>query len=377
MALSDLFQRLADDRRPATAMEAAVQATMSAASPFYAAGAILNRLLHDTGLRERGSLPAIVLSVGNITVGGTGKTPFCLWLVALLKKEGKRPVILTRGYGREDEERLVVVHDGTKLLAGTREAGDEPVLLARSLGDTPVIACSDRHKAGRHALKRFEADTLILDDGFQHHALHRQGDIVLVDSTRPLSTLRLLPRGTLREPASVLSRAHLIVLTRWNQAANPGRVLREVRHLAPSVPVVRAKLTIASAVDLASREALDLPALKGKRAFLFCAVANPESVRRSAEELSLNLVGSKILPDHERPTKAMLLKCDSARRRLGADYLVVTEKDAVKLTELGNLPPGIIALRARLEMVSPKDQTRAESAIRSRLHSRTLRGYLR
>ena len=115
----------------------------------------------------------------------------------------------------------------------------------------------------------------------------------------------------------------------------------------------------------------------GKSAFLLCAVANPYSVRESVAATGLKIIGSKILKDHERVTKEQLLKLDSVRRHAGADYLVVTEKDAVKLTELGNLPPGIIALRARLKMASEADEKRAHAAIRSRLHVRTLRGYLR
>ncbi len=358
-------------------MDSAAQLAASAVSSVYGAGAFLDRFLHEAGVRPRRALPAVVLSVGNITVGGTGKSPFCLWLLEFLRRENRQCVLISRGYGREDEDELVVVHDGNRLRASTRQAGDEPVMLARSLGDVPVIACADRHQAGAYALKKFNVDTLVLDDGFQHHALHRQGDIVLVDSTKRLSSLRLLPRGSLREAPSVLARAHLIVLTRWNQSKCRGAVLREVKQVAPSVPVVRAHVEVTSAVELSSRDAVPLDALSGKSAFLLCAVANPYSVRESVAATGLKIIGSKILKDHERVTKEQLLKLDSVRRHAGADYLVVTEKDAVKLTELGNLPPGIIALRARLKMASEADEKRAHAAIRSRLHVRTLRGYLR
>ncbi|MEO8377456.1 MAG: tetraacyldisaccharide 4'-kinase, partial [Candidatus Sumerlaeota bacterium] len=371
------FNRIADQKRPKTTLETAGQLAASAASSVYAAGAFLNRFLHDAGLKQRTALPAVVLSVGNITVGGTGKTPFCLWLMEFLKEESRQCALISRGYGRDDEDELIVVHDGRRLRATTREAGDEPVMLARALGDVPVIACADRHKAGTYALKKFSVDTIVLDDAFQHHALHRQGDIVLVDSTKRLSSLRLLPRGTLRESPSVLSRAHLIVLTRWNQSKCRNAVLREVRNVAPSVPVVRANVEITSAVELSSRSAIPMEDLAGKTAFLMCAVANPDSVKASVASAGLKVIGSKILPDHDRLTKEQLLKLDSVRRRAGADFLVVTEKDAVKLAELGNLPPQIIALRARMRMVSEADETRAHSAIKSRLHVKTLRGYLR
>jgi len=377
MGLADLFSRIADDRRAGNALESAAQTLAGAASPVYTVGAMLNRLLHDTGILSRERLDAPVASIGNITLGGTGKTPFCLWLCDFLRREGYRPAVLTRGYGRADEDALIVVHDGRRLRASTREAGDEPVLLARALGDVPVVACASRHQGGLHALKRLRADALVLDDGFQHHRLHRNLDVVLVDSTQPLHRLRLFPRGSLREPVSTLSRAQLIVLTRWHQARGTRRqVLRAVRAAAPGVPVVRTRLAITGAIRLADRKAVDLESLKGKSAVILCAVGNPSSVRRSAEETGLRVLGMKPLKDHARISKSTLLRYDSYRLQKGADYLVVTEKDAVKLLELGSLPDEVLVLRARIEMLSAEEQETAERLIRARMSTRETKGLL-
>jgi tetraacyldisaccharide 4'-kinase len=377
MALGEFFTRIADGAKPKGLVETAAQGVAGVIAPLYGFGAVVNRLLHEAGAVQREELKAPVLSVGNITVGGTGKTPFCLWLVEFLQREGRRPAILTRGYGRADEAKLTIVHDGKRLLANTRDAGDEPVLLARALQSVPVVACASRAEGGRHALQRFEVDTLVLDDGFQHHALSRNGDIVLVDCTRPLSSLSLFPRGTLRETTSALQRAHLIVLTRWQQARDSKRVWREVRAIAPSVPIARTRIAITSASRVADRSAVPMESLAGKKAILLCAVGNPDSVKRSVRDLGVRLVGMKRLPDHAPITKELLLRYDSARKHAGADFLLVTEKDAVKLVELGSLPAELIALRARIQMLEPKDEATAERIIRARLQAGPIRGFLR
>ncbi|CAN5350277.1 tetraacyldisaccharide 4'-kinase [soil metagenome] len=377
MALTDLFAQIADRGKPKSATASAAQRAASVAAPFYGVGAYLNRVLHEIGVRKKRVLPARVISVGNITLGGTGKTPFCIWLVERLKAEGARPAILTRGYGRSQEARLVVVHDGKSLLANTRDAGDEPVLMAKALGDVPVIACANRYHAGRYAIKKFAVDTLVLDDGFQHHALARQGDIVLLDATRRLSSLEIFPRGTLRESPGALTRAHLIVLTRWQQAENPAGALREAKKAAHGIPVVRSRMSIAGASRVSDRAPISLEDLKGRKAFLLCAVGNPDSVKRTVKEAGLRLVGGRALPDHARITRAILLRADAARRRAGADYIIVTEKDAVKLFELGSIPPEVTTLRIQVEMVSPQDEAIALKAIRARLHAKAVCGYLR
>lgn len=375
MGMHDIFESIADDREAEGPFRAAIQAAMAAASPFYAAGAYLNRAMHDIGVGDRKALSATVLSVGNITLGGTGKTPFTIWLCEWLRQQGKRPAILTRGYGRADEDRLVLVHDGRRLRANTHDAGDEPVLLAESLGDVPVAACADRHRAGTAVLRKLSVDTIVLDDGFQHHRLARQGDIVLVDAGTPLSNLRLFPRGSLREAPSTLGRAHLIVMTRFNQARDPKIVYREIRRAAPSVPVVRMNLETEGAFNLQTGEGLGT--LRGKNVILFSAVANPESVRQSARELGVRIRRVVKLPDHGRLDRRRLESLERQRVRAKADLILTTEKDAVKIREIGEIPASMAAIRVRLSMVVERDAALAGKVLKARLEARLVRGYLR
>jgi tetraacyldisaccharide 4'-kinase len=370
------FHRIADNQQADGALERTAQATLGALAPIYGAGAWAKRLLHDLGLRETHRLPAAVFSVGNISMGGTGKTPVSVWVARWLAGKGKRPAVLSRGYGRADEDALVVVHDGTKRLAKTREAGDEPVLLGQLLGDVPVIACADRARGGRHALKRFKADALVLDDGFQHVRLERQADIVLVDSTRPLFSLRLFPRGSLREPLGSLSRAHLLVLTRCENEKRADRLAKALHKRFPHVPVVRTRFDVTGLRVLATGERLEPAALKGERVILACGVGNPDSVKLTVRQLGARIVGSRILEDHAEWTKREELACDSARQKAGARWLVVTEKDAVKIRELGRPADTILVLETELAFLAKRDRVVMERALDARLQAGRVRGYL-
>src|SRR5690606_16961013 len=192
--------------------------------------------------------------------------------------------------GRADEESLVLVHGGKRLRAPTEQAGDEPVLIADALGNVPVIACSDRYRAGQLASRRFTVDSFVLDDGFQHVALERQAEVVLLDATRPLSGLRLFPRGTLREPLGALDRAHLIVLTRCDQHKRAAKMQKALRARLPRATVVRTQLKVASLVQISSAGELPDNWLDGKRVVLACGVGNPSSVRHTVESAGATVI---------------------------------------------------------------------------------------
>ncbi|MCC5875231.1 MAG: tetraacyldisaccharide 4'-kinase [Candidatus Sumerlaeia bacterium] len=369
MNLEKYFKKISDDGQPTGPLDTLIQRTLAVVSPFYATGAVATRLLYSTGLRHQATLPVPVISVGNITLGGTGKSPFCLWLLEMLRGKGYKPGIVARGYGREDEDRLVLVHDGKRLRSNTREGGDEPVLLARSLGDVPVAACSDRHRAARLLIRKLGCDVIVLDDGFQHHRLARHGDIVLVDSTRPLSRLEVFPRGSLREPSGGLSRAHLIVLTRWNQATRQRQIVGEVQAKAPGVPVVRTQMVVKDVLRAQSGEAIPIDDMKGKRAIVLCGVGNPKSVRKTITELGVRVVRMKSFPDHATIPAGFLTACDALRRRAKADYIIITEKDAVKLMDGPSLPPEVITVRIKVEFLSEREESLAMRLVDARIRS--------
>lgn len=372
-----LFDRIADATTPESLADRLAQGIAGAASPLYGAGAWVQRALFEVGAAERKRLSTVVLSVGNITLGGSGKSPFVEWLARWLAAEGRKPAILARGYGREDEEKLVLVHDGRRLRADARTGGDEPVMLGLALGDVPIAASADRWRAGKAVEKRFEVDTMVLDDGFQHHRLSREGDIVLLDASKPLEDLRVFPRGTLREPLLALRRAHLIVLTRCDQKAPTDRARKALRRIAPHVPTVCTRFAPAGYRFLASGREAPLEELRGKVAVLACGIAAPNAFRRTAKDAGLKVRRLVAMGDHAVPTERDLKRWDASRQRLKADLVVVTDKDAAKLRDLPALPEELAALRIKLEFLTEKDQKLAERAIRARLKHGRLRGLLR
>lgn len=376
MQFESIFRRVADGRKPQGAFESGLQRMLGILSPMADAGAAIHRILYESGLRERQRLSVPTLSVGNLTLGGSGKTPFTIWLVQQLKRLGRKPAVVSRGYGREDEERLVIVHDGKKLRSRAKIAGDEPVMIAEALGDTPVVACANRYRAGRLAIKKFAIDTIVLDDGFQHHRLDRDGDFVLVDSTRLISRLKVFPAGTLRESASGLRRAHLVVITRWNQAKAPGKVLLDVKREAVGVPVVRMALG-APAFRTFEGEEVSAEMLRDKTAVVYCAVASPKSVVKSARSAGLRIRGVRALPDHAPMHRGRVHDAQCFMREKKADTVIVTEKDAVKMREQGVLPEGFLIMSAAIEPLETKDGETALKVIKTRLHRKRLRGFLR
>ncbi len=373
----ETFSSIADDSPGKGPLERALQTTFGVVAPVYGAAAWTSRLLHEAGVLKRDRLPAIVLSVGNLTLGGTGKTPFCIWLARFLQQKGRVPAVLTRGYGRDEEDRLVLVHDGKKLRATVRQAGDEPVFLARRLESVPVAACSNRNRAGRALLQRFEIDTFVLDDGFQHVSLDRQGDIVLLDATKPLNSLKVFPRGTLREPLGALERAHLLVLTRCDDRAQTGQAVRFLKSRYPGVPIVRTRMDTTGVLRLRDGKALGAAALHDNALFVASAVGNPASVRLAVGRAGGRVVREIRLPDHALPTKKDVANWERARRRAGAAYIVVTDKDAVKLREMDGLPGSFVSLRISLGFVNAKDEALAQKVVMSRIRAGALRGYLK
>lgn len=371
--MTRLYHRVADQSEPSNPLEKGVQQALAVLAPFYGLGASVNRMRYESGLARRERLSVPVLSIGNITLGGTGKTPFVAWIAEELKRQGKQPAVLTRGYGRQGgEDRLVVVHDGKGLRATAEEGGDEPVLLARQLGDVPVVACADRCRAGRLATRRLGADVLILDDGFQHFPLERDGEIVLIDASRPLGGLRLFPRGSLREPVGALSRAHLIVLTRTEQAKDTDAITKRLRQVAPHVPVVRFPTQLEGVVEPLRGEQVE----PGGRAIVACAVGNPKAVVRTARLAGYQVAGLIAAPDHARLGKAQAAAIARLAKRKRADRVVLTEKDATKLegVTLGGLP--VEVLRVAVGPEGAEDLKVVRRVLRARLAGKT-RGLLK
>src|SRR5690349_12699354 len=213
-------------------------------SALYGAVTRTRLSLYERGTFHTTKLERPVISVGNITAGGTGKTPLVEWISKTIAAQGKNVCILTRGYGREHPQRQVVVSDGQTILATPNEAGDEPYLLAtKLLGSAAVISNADRISAGRYAIQSLNTECFVLDDGFQHLRLARDLNIVTIDATNPWGGGQLLPYGRLREPLSGLSRADCVVLTRCEQADNIAALSDQIRDLIRGRPVFQSTMS--------------------------------------------------------------------------------------------------------------------------------------
>ncbi len=293
--------------------------------------------LYRAGALTVHKLDAPVISVGNITAGGTGKTPLVEWLARACAREGRRVCVLTRGYGRDEARRRIVVSDGRSVLADAHAGGDEPRLLAENLrGLAAVVADADRVAAARWARAALGVDLFILDDGFQHLRLWRDLNIVTVDATAPWGGGHLLPRGRLRESPSGLTRADCIVLTRAEHARGVAALRAEIAHMSGGRPVFVAHTRTVRVRPLVSEKAADdaAPFLLPRPLAAFCAIGNPQVFFKQACAADIELNLTRALPDHHRYTQADVDALTRAAAEAGAQALITTAKDAVKLRAL-------------------------------------------
>ncbi|MEW5723957.1 MAG: tetraacyldisaccharide 4'-kinase [Thermodesulfobacteriota bacterium] len=294
--------------------------------------------LYERGLAKPRALPVRVVSVGNLTVGGTGKTPLVMTIARELSRRGLRPAVVSRGYRGRGRAAVNVVSDGARVLLGPAEAGDEPYLLARSLPGVPVLTGRDRYLAGLAAVEDFGAGTIVLDDGFQHIQLARNADLLLLDARRPWGNGFLLPAGPLREPPEQAARATAFVLTR--AGGGESATEEELRARFPGRPVFTARRRPVRLTDLAGTTEMEPGWLRGRRVVAFCGLARPEAFLETLAGLGVRETLLIKWPDHYRPRDRDLRLIEAKVRELGADGAVTTAKDAVKLAgrSLGNGP---------------------------------------
>jgi tetraacyldisaccharide 4'-kinase len=311
------------DREKESSARRLARAPLLPLSSLYGLGACLNRKAFDAGLRKKRELPCKVLSVGNIVVGGSGKTPTVAWLANQLAARGVSVAIASRGYGRKGDAPVVLVSDGKQLCASLEEAGDEPTLLAGKCPGVPVLVGPDRYRLGCTAIEKFGTKLLLLDDGFQHMRLKRDVDLITFDGSFGLGNGHILPRGPLREPLSVLSRADVFLII-------DGPLVQQdetrLRKLAPKASWLAATRVFKGLRALSDGEATSVESLSGAKVGLLAGLANPENFRRSVEQLGAQVVAERFFPDHHAHTER-----DLAQLQHTAPLWLTTEKDAVKI----------------------------------------------
>ncbi|MBI5562237.1 MAG: tetraacyldisaccharide 4'-kinase [Deltaproteobacteria bacterium] len=308
-------------------------------SLFYGAAVRLRLGLYSAGVLRTQRLPCRVVSIGNITVGGTGKTPLALLAAEILRREGKKTVILSRGYMRKTKG-LVIVSDYDALLASPEEAGDEPCLMARRLPGVPVVVCHDRVKAGRAAVERFKPDFVILDDGFQHVRLGRDVNLLLVDGNEGLGNGHLLPAGILREPVSGAARADAVMIK--NGGEKDAALINGF-----NAPSMRFTYRAAGFVNLRDGRILKTDALKAIDAVAVAGIANPAPFFKTLAALKVKVARTLVFPDHHWFTQTDM----EDMLKTGAKAIVTTEKDGVRMNAaaFGKVPVYALAVDAVVE----------------------------
>jgi tetraacyldisaccharide 4'-kinase len=321
-------------------------------SIFYYFLVKVRLVLYKVSLLKTKVLPKRVISVGNMTVGGTGKTPTVLALARFFQKNGVRVAILSRGYGRSDPNSIRVVSDGQQVFISPALAGEEAYLLAKELKGVIVAVGKNRFRTGQFLLKKYEIDLFILDDGYQHLNLYRGTNILLLDSAAPFGNSYLLPRGILREPISAIKRASMILLAgKGNldiQTGEYSECLKTIR-----IPKYSVRFLPAGFVNMTTSEYHSGETFGGKTAVLVSGIGNPKSFRSLVESFQIEVVRELVFPDHHSYFPDDIEAIADIARSRKADFIITTDKDAVKL--YSRLKTDIPVLILKLDFKTEED----------------------
>jgi tetraacyldisaccharide 4'-kinase len=316
-------------------------------------------------------LNTMVISVGNITLGGTGKTPLVEYIARFLAAENMEVGILSRGYKRVDHSKQqLIVSDGKQLLATVAEAGDEPFMLAQKLDNVKVIVGADRYQSGQLAISQLGCEVLLLDDGFQHLKLARDFDLVVLDGTDPFGDGEMVPYGRLREPLYGLRRASAIVVTRADHAIDQDLIFQVLDGLGLNIPIIYSYHEIVGLHEIGTRKPIALRNLNRVKIGVLCALGHPEVFIDDLAGHQAEIVSRHLFLDHHNYQQVEIDKVIAAAQAAGAQFLVTTEKDEVKLANLsfGALPLYVVEIKAQFE-----DEVKLKSILlRAIMHKRGL-----
>ncbi|HEY5296821.1 MAG TPA: tetraacyldisaccharide 4'-kinase [Verrucomicrobiae bacterium] len=336
-------------------------------SKIFQVAVKIRRWLYNVRLLRDKTLGVQVIAIGNLTVGGTGKTPVVEKFARELRDAGRTVAILSRGYRskpqplhellinkilfREDQTPPRVVSDGKSLLLDSEMAGDEPYMLASNLRDVIVLVDKDRVKSGRYAIEKFGCDTLLLDDGFQYWDLRgRRHDVVLIDRQQPFGNEHLLPRGTLREPPSHLARAHTIFITKSD--GQSAELRQRISKLNSTAAIIECEHHPLYLEDVFTAERREVDFLRGKKVASLSGIAQPESFEQSLVKLGGELVYSKRFADHHRFSQQEVLNAINRAKKRQAEVIITTQKDAVRFPKIDRRDLPIFFMRVEIKIVA-------------------------
>lgn len=340
-------------------------------SVIFAVIVQLRLALYRHRLLRPSTLGCQVISVGNLTVGGTGKTPVVEVFARTLQQQGRKVAVLSRGYKSKEVpflQKMVqrittgkievpprVVSDGKRLLLDSWTAGDEPYMLASNLPNVSVVVDKDRVKAGKYAIKELGCDTLILDDGFQYLKLGNRLDIALVDRTKPFGGGHLLPRGLLREPMRNIKRAGFIFITKCDEGGDK-ELKEELRRLNPVAEISECRHTAKYLKDVFGEKTYDLDMLKGMKIAAISAIAVPESFENALRSFGVDLIYTRRFADHHRFTQQEIINTINWSIKRGAQAILTTEKDAVRFPFVDRRDIPVLFMRVEIEMLSGEEE---------------------
>lgn len=318
-----------------------LRAVLRFISVFYRLAVALRNLLYDISIKRQTKVSAAVVSIGNITTGGTGKTPLVGWLCNYFTRQNIKTAVLTRGYKKK--------HD----------IADEPAMLAKAVPDAAIIVNPDRTAGAKKAINEYNAKLLVMDDGFQHRKLARDVNIVAIDATKPFGNGRILPAGLLREPIKSVKRADAVIITRANQ--NSPEKIEEIKK---RISEIKPEIIFATAVHkpmyikLIKDQHLPLSELADRKIFAFCGIGNPGAFFQTLSDMSLNIVGTKVYNDHHRYTTDDIAAIYEDARYKQAEFVLTTHKDWIKtaLLSVDKFQIPFASLMVELEFVDGQEK---------------------
>jgi len=291
---------------------------------MYGAAIWIRNWCFDVKLFTIRNVSVPVISVGNMSTGGTGKTPFVELLVRMLSRRGKKVAVISRGYKRKSTG-TVIVSDGTCILTSVEQSGDESYQIARKIPDAVIIVDEIRSRAATIAVEKFNVDVIVIDDGFQHRSLHRDLDIVMISGSVPLTSMHLLPAGLRREPLSSLSRAHLVAISSHLQGAMDTTELQQYTD----APIMKVSHKPKELISLDGTQRIDIITADKKNCIAFCGIGNPESFRRTLGQIGVHVKEFMTFSDHHEYNGRDLQAITQKIEFHNPDIIIMTEKDAV------------------------------------------------
>ncbi len=337
-------------------------------STGYGAGVKLRRSMYRSGVMHSKAIPCKVISVGNLTLGGTGKSPMTVFLAQRIQQMGYRVAVCSRGYGGRASRRGGVVSDGRRLLMTSEDAGDEPVMMAAKMEGVPVVIGKDRYDAGLMAVNRFKVDVLVLDDAFQHLRLKRDINLLLMDSRHPFGNGHLFPRGELREPDSAIIDGDAIVFTRSCHAGRGGGKVSGLKldGRYRGLPQFNAQHTPVLYRFTDGRKSRVYPEeVGGLRVLAFSGIAKNRHFKETLADLRMDLTGFLGFPDHYPYTDDDIRQINDRRSKGGAEYIVTTEKDMTRIHHL--IGPGQMWLAVGIDISFSEDDEAFTEFIKNRI----------